>query len=241
MNTIIFFFPTRNFFSWPCTSFCNPWVAWVIESPYARTTPLGRPSEEAVGDRGGSRMNCQIRQAVDADTQAISDVAVAAFGDVQGQEMADLVTGLLKDSSARPSLSLVAVSSDQVTGHILFTGARVKHSRRMVFSSLLAPLSVHPDYQSQGIGGQFIKEGLLQLTILGVELVFVPGHPDCYPQYEMMVVRSGTVGIDSASATEMPPRNPPQVIIEITPGLPSGKAEILRLLKPGCRPGPVQG
>ncbi len=183
MNTIIFFFPTRNFFSWPCTSFCNPWVAWVIESPYARTTPLGRPSEEAVGDRGRSRMNCQIRQAVEADTQAISDVAVAAFGDVQGQERADLVTGLLKDSSARPSLSLVAISSDQVIGHILFTGVRVKHSRRMVFSSLLAPLSVHPDYQSQTIGGQLIKEGLQQLTILGVELVFVPGHPGCYPQY----------------------------------------------------------
>jgi len=108
-------------------------------------------------------MNWQIREALDSDKRAISDVVIAGFGDVQGQEIVDLIADLLKDSSAQPSLSLVAISDGQVIGHILFTSARVKYSQRVVFSAILAPLSVHPEYQSQGIGGQLIKEGLIRL------------------------------------------------------------------------------
>lgn len=128
-------------------------------------------------------MNWQIREALDSDKRAVSDVVIAGFGDVQGQEIVDLIADLLKDSSAQPSLSLVAISDGQVIGHILFTSSRVKYSQRVVFSAILAPLSVHPEYQSQGIGGQLIKEGLIRLKTLGTELVFVLGHPGYYSKY----------------------------------------------------------
>jgi len=128
-------------------------------------------------------MNSQVRKAFESDKQAISDVVIAAFGDMQGQEIADLITDLMADPSAQPSLSLVATSNENVVGHILFTNAQIKHSQRMVSSAILAPLSVHPEYQSQGIGGQLIKEGLKQLKAGDVELVFVVGHPGYYPKY----------------------------------------------------------
>jgi putative acetyltransferase len=128
-------------------------------------------------------MNSQVRKAFESDKQAISDVVIAAFGDVKGQEITDLITDLLADPSAQPSLSLVATTNDNVVGHILFTNSQIKHSQRMISSVILAPLSVLPEYQSQSIGGRLIKEGLKQLKAGDVELVFVLGHPGYYPKY----------------------------------------------------------
>ena len=128
-------------------------------------------------------MSLQVRKAFESDMNAISDVVIAAFGDAQGQEITDLITDLLADPSAQPLLSLVATNNDNVVGHILFTNAQIKHPQCMVSSVILAPLCVHPDYQSQGIGGRLIKEGLKQLKAGDVELVFVLGHPGYYPKY----------------------------------------------------------
>lgn len=127
--------------------------------------------------------NIEVRQAVESDKQAISDTVITAFGDVQGQEIADLVSDLMKDAGAQPLLSLVATSGDNVIGHILFTNVRIDQSRRRVSSRILAPLSVNPEYQNRGIGGRLVREGLKQLKAAGVELVFVLGHPGYYPKY----------------------------------------------------------
>jgi putative acetyltransferase len=128
-------------------------------------------------------MNLQVRKALKSDKQAISNVVIAAFGEVQGQDIMDLVVNLLVDSSAQPLLSLVMTVDENVVGQILFTNVRIKHSQRIVSSTLLAPLSVHPEYQNQGIGGRLIIEGLKHLKAAGVELVFVLGHPGYYPKY----------------------------------------------------------
>ena len=128
-------------------------------------------------------MNLQVRKAFESDKQAISDVVIAAFSDLEGQEIADLTTDLLADPSAQPLLSLVATDDDNVVGHILFTNTRIRNSQRVVSSAILAPLSVHPEYQSKGIGGRLIKEGFKQLKVGDVELVFVLGHPGYYPKY----------------------------------------------------------
>ncbi len=128
-------------------------------------------------------MNLQVRKAVESDRQTISDVVIAAFGDVQGREISDLVVELLVDPSAQPLLSLVATDNEHVVGHILFTKVRIDGSQRRVSASILAPLSVRPEHQNQGIGGRLIKEGLVRLKTAGVHLVFVLGHPGYYPKF----------------------------------------------------------
>jgi predicted N-acetyltransferase YhbS len=128
-------------------------------------------------------MAIQVRQALESDWSAISNIIMAAFGDEEGPEIADLVTVLLSDPSAQPLLSLVATADEHVVGYILFTNTHLEHSSRRVVSSLLAPLAVHPEYQHQGIGGRLIKDGLNQLKAAGVELVFVLGHPGYYPKF----------------------------------------------------------
>ena len=136
-----------------------------------------------------------VRKASDADRQAVDDVIVAAFGDAEGREIAELVIRLLEDPSAQPLLSLVATVNERVVGYVLYTNVRVKGSMRPVSASILAPLAVHPDCQGKGIGGRLITEGLKLLKEASVELVFVLGHPGYYPKYGFSP--AGIMGLDA--------------------------------------------
>ncbi len=72
------------------------------------------------------------------------------------------------------------------------------------------------EYQSQGIGGRLIKEGLKQLKATGVELVFVLGHPGYYPKYGF-----STAGIQGFEASyPIPPENSGAWMVrELHPGV----------------------
>ena len=122
-------------------------------------------------------MTLTVRESNETDIPAILDLMVDAFGQQEGSEIAGLITDLLADDSAKPRLSLVAVTAEKVIGYILFTRAAVDCSGRTFSASILAPLAVHPDYQSQGIGGRLITAGLAQIKNLPVQLVFVLGYP----------------------------------------------------------------
>ena len=125
----------------------------------------------------------EIRKSTESDLNDVLDVETQAFGNEKGPEIAELVNGLLIDPTAMPLLSLLAVNDVQAIGHILFTRAHIADSENSVSSVILAPLAVIPEAQSQGVGGQLIKAGLRLLTDLGVELVFVLGHPEYYPRH----------------------------------------------------------
>lgn len=125
----------------------------------------------------------KIRKSTESDKADIEKIHIQAFGDEKGPEIATLVNGLLGDQTAKPILSLIAVKNNKSIGHIIYTKVRVSKTDQTVSAQILAPLAVLPETQSQGIGGQLIKNGLKLLRESGVELVFVLGHPDYYPRY----------------------------------------------------------
>ena len=161
-------------------------------------------------------MNLHVRQAYRSDEHAIADVVIAAFGNGQGQEIADLVSDLLADPSAQPFLSLVGIAHDRVVGHILFTSTQIRPSKAKVSSALLAPLSVHPEHQNRGLGGRLIQTGLAHLKSAGVHLVFVLGHPGYYPKYGFSV--AGIKGFEAPYP--IPPENSAAWMVqELQPGI----------------------
>ena len=161
-------------------------------------------------------MNIRTRKAFESDKSAIHKIVIAAFGEMQGPEISDLVLDLLVDPGARPLLSLVATANKQVVGHILFTNVRIKHSQSMICSAILAPLSVDPRQQRRGIGGRLIREGLTQLGAAGIELVFVLGHPAYYTRYGFSA--AGTKGFDAPYP--IPPENADAWMVqELHPGI----------------------
>jgi putative acetyltransferase len=123
--------------------------------------------------------NLDIRESLPEELAAVLAVERAAFG--SGEEVR-LVMDLLKDPSAEPVLSLLALFDTQAVGHILFTKA-VLDPPIALKAYILAPLAVIPAFQKQGIGGSLIKQGLQILADWGVDWVFVLGHESYYPRH----------------------------------------------------------
>lgn len=121
-----------------------------------------------------------IREATESDLSDVLFIESEAFGH---DKEAELVKGLLDDPSAKPVLSLLAFKDDRAVGHILFTRARLTKTEDTASIVILAPLSVVPKVQKQGVGGKLIEHGLKLLSEAGTGLMFVLGHPEYYPRY----------------------------------------------------------
>jgi putative acetyltransferase len=113
-----------------------------------------------------------------ADYAAIRQVNQRAFG---ASVEADLVDFLR--AANKVVVSFVARRGEQVVGHIMFspiTVARVPDSFRGVG---LAPMSVLPEYQKQGIASQLVRAGLAACRTSGYDLVVLIGHVGYYPRF----------------------------------------------------------
>jgi predicted N-acetyltransferase YhbS len=121
-----------------------------------------------------------IRKEESKDYESIYFVVKSAFESAEhadGNEQ-DLVNSLREGNSFIPELSLVAEIDGKIIGHIMFTKATVENSTVLV----LAPLSVLPEYQKQGIGTALIKEGHRIAGELGYGYSVVLGSEKYYPR-----------------------------------------------------------
>jgi putative acetyltransferase len=133
-----------------------------------------------------------IREKRNVDLKDILLIEREAF---TSDREANLAKTLLADPSAEPVLSLMAFVDGQPAGHILFSKALLLGSSREVVVSFLTPLAVAPKFQRQGVGSRLVKEGLERLSQLGVDLVFVVGHPQYYPRHGF--AQAGKLGFET--------------------------------------------
>lgn len=122
----------------------------------------------------------QIRQERSEDYPAVYRLVKAAFAQAEhrdGTEQ-DLVERLRKGAAFVPELSLVAEQDGEIVGHILFTKAYLGAARALG----LAPLSVSPACQKQGIGMKLMSEGHRIARELGYEVSIVLGSEQYYPR-----------------------------------------------------------
>lgn len=94
-----------------------------------------------------------------------------------------LVDKLRKTQTFIDELSLVAELNGQVVGHILFTPITIDNGQQQFQSLILAPVSVLPEFQKQGIGGQLIRAGHQKAKELGFQSALLLGHPEYYPRF----------------------------------------------------------
>lgn len=136
-----------------------------------------------------------IRTESKDDFVKVYEIVKTAFANAEhrdGKEQ-DLVVALRTGSSFVPELSLVATINNTIVGHILFTKATVGNDTILV----LAPLSVLPNYQSQGIGSLLIKEGHRRAKKLGYEYISVLGSEKYYPRFGYL--QATTLGLSLPS------------------------------------------
>lgn len=121
-----------------------------------------------------------IRQESFYDYKEVYELITEAFVTAEhadGKEQ-DLVVALRKGNAFIPELSLVAEVDKKLAGHILFTKAKVNDDIVLV----LAPLSIKPQYQKQGIGTALITEGHKIAKELGYQYSLVLGSATYYPR-----------------------------------------------------------
>ena len=119
-----------------------------------------------------------IREERNADLEAIFQVNQQAFE----SRTEALLVDLLRERG-KSVISLVAQADGKIVGHILFSPVSITPEYENWHALGLAPLAVLPEYQRQGIGKALVTAGLDRCRELGIDLVFVLGHPAYYPGF----------------------------------------------------------
>lgn len=127
-----------------------------------------------------------IRQEEEKDHQHVFQVIEEAFKNMEHSDHQEqfLVERLRKSETFIPELSLVAENENgEIVGHILFTKLKIINDSETFESLALAPVSVKPEFQNQGIGRQLINSGHLTAKKLGFGSVILIGHEKYYPMF----------------------------------------------------------
>ncbi|MBS5150438.1 MAG: N-acetyltransferase [Butyricicoccus pullicaecorum] len=126
-----------------------------------------------------------IRQAKLGDHRAIYQMVKKAFSGSQisdGQEQ----NWIVKQRGGKgyiPQLELVAENQGDIIGHILMT-VHEDHEMASIAPALyLAPLSVAPMFQRQGVGSALVKAACEYGAALGYRAVFLVGDPAYYSRF----------------------------------------------------------
>ena len=126
-----------------------------------------------------------IRKETPADCDRVIELTEKAFEtlEISDHNEGQLVDKLRKAPTFIDELSLVAELNGQIVGHILFTPIQIENQQEKFESLVLAPVSVLPEFQKMGIGGQLIHTGHQKAVELGFQSVILIGHPEYYPRF----------------------------------------------------------
>ncbi len=127
-------------------------------------------------------MNLTIRQEQPCDWENTSVLIQTAFAHAEHRDGNEhiLVQLLRTDSAFIPELSLIAEADGTAVGHILFTKLTIGTQTQLA----LAPLSVLPDYQRQGIGSALVLEGHRIAKKMGYGYSVVLGSDTYYGRFD---------------------------------------------------------
>ncbi|AKD54585.1 GNAT family N-acetyltransferase [Spirosoma radiotolerans] len=131
-------------------------------------------------------MNILIRQETPADYKAVSNLIQEAYRQVAYSDKKEqlMVDRLRKSTAFIPQLSLVAqLDTHELVGHIMLTKLHIQDGHQQYPGLALAPLSIPPAFQHQGIGSQLIRASHKIAKAQGYRYSVVLGHATYYPKF----------------------------------------------------------
>jgi predicted N-acetyltransferase YhbS len=142
-----------------------------------------------------------IRKETQEDYNQIREVIKSAFMAIVERDKEfnewTLVEKIRESSYYINDLSLIAEVDGTIVGHIMFTPMKIKSSTECYESLDLAPVSVHTDFQNQGIGKLLVRSGIEAAKKLGYKSIIVMGHPKYYESFGFKLASNWKIGIDN--------------------------------------------
>ena len=124
-----------------------------------------------------------VRPADAEDDKAIDRVIRAAFSGTEFGHQGEAELVRMIDTDGDALVSLVAERDGVIVGHALFSRMDVEADGVALSGAGLAPVSVAPASQGQGIGDALIRAGIDALREQGIAISFVLGHENYYPRF----------------------------------------------------------
>ena len=119
-----------------------------------------------------------IRNEIDADVDAITEVTVAAFKTLEiSNHTEQFIVEALRANNAL-TVSLIAEVDGHVVGHVAFSPVTISDGTQNWYG--LGPVSVLPEHQRKGIGKSLMLEGISRLKGLNAKGCCLVGHLDYY-------------------------------------------------------------
>ncbi|MDH5415045.1 MAG: N-acetyltransferase [Flavobacteriaceae bacterium] len=130
-------------------------------------------------------MKLKIRQEEARDYKKVAEIIENAFKKEHFSDHQEqfLVERLRNSKDFIPELSMVAELNGEVVGQILLSKIKISNSTTSFDSLALAPVSVAPEYQQQGIGGELIRSAHKKAKELGYRSILLLGHDTYYPRF----------------------------------------------------------
>ncbi|MEH6404511.1 MAG: N-acetyltransferase [Sneathiella sp.] len=123
----------------------------------------------------------EIREETSSDIDVIRSITRAAFLPVEHSSQTEsAIVDALRCSGAL-SISLIAVESDEIVGHVAFSPITIEGVNKGWFG--LGPVSVRPDRQKKGIGATLIEDGLRRISAMKAKGCVVLGDPNYYARF----------------------------------------------------------
>jgi putative acetyltransferase len=119
-----------------------------------------------------------IRKEKPQDLESVRTVNDRAFGQPAETNIVDQLR-----QNCPEFVSLVAVDTEGIIGHIVFSPAVIETGDRIIHGMGLAPMAVLPEHQRRDIGSQLVKAGLAAMQQSRQPFVIVLGHPEYYPRF----------------------------------------------------------
>ena len=122
-----------------------------------------------------------IRAERPGDERAIHRVTELAFANHPHSEGTEPAIVEILRTTGELTLSLVAEVGGEIVGHVAFSPALL--SNGVEGWQTLGPLSVHPDWQHQGIGRALIEASAAHWRAAGARGIVLLGSPDLYSRF----------------------------------------------------------
>lgn len=131
-------------------------------------------------------MKIELRKENTSDYRIVEEVTREAFWNhyIPGCSEHYIAHILREADGFIENLSLVAEADNQIVGSIMYSKAKILcDNEKMVPVVTFGPLSVLPDYQGNGVGGQLVSQTLKMAKDMGFNAVLITGDPEYYSKF----------------------------------------------------------